>query len=803
MRIIQLVVIFTLFCTAVLAQNTGSVSGTVKTSDGSPAEFVNVSLKGTTKGTVADKSGHYKITNINPGTYTLVASFIGLQSQEQEITVAAADKLVKDFSLVENSSQLEEIVVSGIRDSYKADNASSSLRLSSSLLETPQNIQVVTGEVLKDQQIISMSDGLVRNVSGAVRSEHWGDMYTKISARGSQVQAFRNGFNVVNSYWGPLTEDMSFVDHVEFVKGPAGFMLSGGDPSGLYNVVTKKPTGVTKGEASLTMGSWGLFRTTLDLDGKLSKDGKLLYRLNLSAQNKNSFRPNEYNDRYVIAPVISYQVDDRTKLTFEYNYQRANMSNIGSFYAYSFDGFGKFPAEYSILPAGIPGTTINDNGFYANIQHDIDDNWKITGQIGYIRTIQVGSSMWPGRVFADNTMIRNIDIADAKSTLALGQVFVNGEVTTGSIRHRILAGIDIGHKEYYGDWGQTFELDSLNNRFDPNNPYLGIPQTGYPQFDRSAPIEQRAQLCFGFIGQQYSSAYIQDELGFLENRIRLTLAARYTDLKIASYSGPWIKADHITPRVGLSASINPQLSVYALYDQAFLPQSGVRTDGKKTEPITGNNMEVGVKKDWATGWNSTLSVYRILKNNELTGDPFNPTSGMSIELGQKRSQGVEFDVRGTIVKGLSLIANYAYTDSRVNKVSEGVTFPAKNSIVPGYAKHTFNAWLSYKIQTGALKGVGASVGYTALLDRATYWEAAPDPNKEMADYFKMDAGLFWEKDKIRFTVNVFNVLDKYLYSGTYNSWTNDKTTPVPNYTGIYSYQVEAPRNARFSVAYRF
>ena len=239
---------------------------------------------------MADKNGNYLINNITPGSYTLEASFVGLEIQQQTIDIKDGEKVQVDFTLKENSQQLQEVVISGSRDSYKADQPSQSLRLNTPLIETPQNIQVVTREVLKDQQIISMSDGLVRNVSGAVRMEHWGDLYTNITARGSQIQAFRNGFNVVNSYWGPLTEDMSFVDHIEFVKGPAGFMLANGDPSGLYNVVTKKPTGQTKGEISFTLGSFDLYRTSLDLDGKLSKDGRLLYRLNISGQNKKSHR---------------------------------------------------------------------------------------------------------------------------------------------------------------------------------------------------------------------------------------------------------------------------------------------------------------------------------------------------------------------------------------------------------------------------------------------------------------------------------------------------------------------------------
>ena len=125
-------------------------------------------------------------------------------------------------------------------------------------------------------------------------------------------------------------------------------------------------------------------------------------------------------------------------------------------------------------------------------------------------------------------------------------------------------------------------------------------------------------------------------------------------------------------------------------------------------------MEIGLKRDWANGkWNSTLSVYRILKKNELVADPnAAPSDGLSIELGQKRSQGVEFDLRGQIITGLNLTANYAYTDSRVVQVAEGITDVEAGDIVPGYAKHTVNTWLSYKIQNGVLKGTGISSGFT-------------------------------------------------------------------------------------------
>lgn len=782
-----------------LAQGNGAISGNIKTSDGGPGSYVNITIEGSSKGAIADASGFYRINNVTAGEHTLIASFVGLETQTKTVEVIAGEKLVVNFELKESTEQLQEIVITGQAESYVAKNTSPSLRLTSPLIETPQNIQVVTGEVLKNQQIISMSDGLIKNVSGLTRLEHWGDMYTNITARGSQIQAFRNGFNVVNSYWGPLTEDMSFVDHVEFVKGPAGFMLSSGDPSGLYNVVTKKPTGINKGEASITAGSFGLFRSTLDLDGKLSSDGKWLYRFNIAGQNKNSFRPNEYNDRYAIAPVISYAVDEKTTVTLEYNYQRANMSNVGSFYLFSKDGYADEPVEATDLPAGTPGTKINDHSIFVNVKHDFNENWRITAQAGHFIYKMNGTSMWPTYANQDGTYIRSISIWDADSKMSMAQLFLNGDLTTRAVKHRILAGFDAASKSYMADWGQSHDLDSINDPYDPRNPNT-FPENGYPNFDRTIPLEQRAIAAGGLQSQQYMSLYLQDELRFVDDKIRLTLAGRYTDLSQSAWGAAADKAKHFTPRVGLSASINKNTSVYALYDQAFVPQSGTLRDGGKINPITGNNMEIGLKRDWFGGWNTTLSAYRILKNNELTADPTAPLFYMVV-LGQKRSQGIEFDLRGQIFRGLNLIANYAYTDSRVVKVSdEASSVIENNSIVPGYAKHNVNSWLTYQIQKGPLNGLGFSFGTTSLIDRATYWTPAPDPSKEMKNYHKVDAGMFWQKDKLRITVNVFNLANKKLYSGSYENWMTDADgNPSP----MYVYQYEAPRSVRVGLTYSF
>jgi iron complex outermembrane receptor protein len=799
-----------LFSVTAFAQQTGTIKGQITTSEGKPAGYISVGLKAKNQNTLTDDNGKYSLSKVQPGTYIIRVSAVGIYAQEKDVVVRAGETVTVNFSLTENSEALKEVTIAGKKNKYKVSLPSASLRLNEPLLEAPQNIQTVSEQLIKDQQIISMSDGLIRNVSGAARSEHWGDLYTNIKMRGSQVQAMRNGFNFVNSYWGPLTEDMSFVDHIEFVKGPAGFMLGNGDPSGLYNVVTKKPTGINKGEVSFTIGSYDLYRTAIDFDHKITNDGKLLFRLNAAAQTKGSFRPFEKNDRYTFAPSLSYQLTNKTKITAEYALQNAKMTEVGSFYVFNPNGYVTLPRDFTLTQPGVPDTRINDHSAFVNLQHNFSSTWKATAQVAYSKYLQTGYSSWPSAVNTNNTVIRNVSIWDAESSMKLAQFFVNGQAKTGGIVHRILAGFDGGRKEYIADWGQSHDLDLPSAPFDVNHPNYGYPVNGYPSFDRSISLKVRGAA--NNIDQKYLSAYLQDELGFFDNKLRLTLAGRYTYVNQAAYSGEPEIGKKVTPRVGLSYSVDKNTSIYAVYDQSFVPQSGILRNGEKNLPLTGTNYEAGIKKDWLDGkWNTTLSVYRIVKQNELGTDPTNSfvpnpdgsatpiRENYSIVIGEKRAQGIEFDLRGEITSGLKLIANYAYTDGKITKVADGLNV-AVGEVVPGFAKHTSNAWLSYTLQGGTLKGAGINAGFSHLAGRAMGTFSGTNEERNLPDYFKVDGGLFWENKCLRINANVFNVLDKYLYTGAYYTgyWN------APNYDlGVYSWQAEAPRNYRFSIAYKF
>ena len=778
------------------AQN-GRIRGTVLSENNQPAKNVLITLDNGLNMQV-DSLGNYQFTNLQPGTYVVQAKHVSFQSQTINLTLKNEETKVLDFILEESKNNIKEVLVNGYKGTVE-QHVSNSLRVQTPLIELPQNIQIINSELLSKQQSFNLADGLYRNVSGISRQSHWNDLYVNIKMRGSKIQAFRNGMNVVASSWGPLSEDMATVERVEFVKGPAGFMMSSGDPAGIYNVVTKKPTGEEKGEVTFSLGSFDMFRTTLDLDGTLSSDKKLLYRLNIAGSSSASFRPNEDSKRLVIAPVLSYQLDDKTKAIFEYTYQHAKMTDIGSAYLFSPFGFKTLPRDFTFSTIGQEPLKIDDHSMFLTLEHDISKDWKLTAQGSYFNYNQIGASSWPQDVFPDGKLIRKSDIWDAQSEMQLGQVFLNGRFNTGRIEHKILTGIDLGKKEYFADWNTGIALDTLGGEFDPSNPDYSF-DTDQLNFDRSVDLRTRAFLGGGLMNSSYSSVYIQDELGFFENKLRLTLAGRFTSMSVGSWGDPAINSKKITPRVGLSYSMNENTSFYGLYDQAFLPQTqGTLHDGNPIKPITGDNIEFGAKRNWANGkWNTSVALYRITKNHELTS--YGPRPEDVIEIGQKEIQGVEVDIKGEILKGLNLIANYAYTDGKISKVNEGVNTPEKITFFEGQRlagsdMHIFNLWLDYEFHASALNGLGIMAGINSNIDRATGSYSNELPERNIEDYYRFDAGLSYRRDQWYTNLNVQNLLDRYLIEG--GGMSNFASAQV------YSWQAGAPRNFKLTIGYKF
>lgn len=692
--------------------------------------------------------------------------------------------------------ELSEIVItSRYYRTYNTNNISSALRLKTPLTLLSQNIQTINADVIRDQASFNTTDAVTRNVSGLVRQEVSNNLGPYIFMRGGQISALRNGMDLTPIYRGPMPDDAAIIDRVEFVKGPSLFMNNIGDPAGSYNILTKQPTGKTGYRFNAMIGSWDLYRLAADLEGNLDRNQRLQYRLNVMGMKSRSFVQYDDNNRLLIAPVLKYHLNNHSFLSAEYIYQQFDYA-MQSPIVMTPNGFGSLPRNFSIHEPSLTKYRPTDHNAFISYNNQLSKSWSVTARVSYLLNNSEGTYMWVTGVNAADpqVLLRNPKYDLTRYLVYSQQAFVNGSFTTGTIKHNFLGGIDLNQKKFDADSYVEYDKSAGGSlHYYPlsiNKPGYGaeVPNYHTPGGVKNGNTYQQAH---------YESAYVLDELLLLHEKLRLTAGFRATQLKTYNtVSGAITSTTDLafTPRVGINYAFTKDFTVYALYDNTFQPQTGVKgiatntggtpgyTAGGAVDPLKGLLWEAGIKKDWMQGhWNTTLSVYSIKRSNISEAIP---STTFRSEVGNSTSKGIDFDVRGEIVPRLNVIINYAWNDS---KVSESITPALTGARTPMYVKTIQNTWLTYTFPRKILPGIGISAGYQYMGGRGErYTTATP---KEVPDYFRLDAGINWRYKNWGVNLLVNNLTDK-----------NAIATPWFR-NGLYYWVPNAPRSFRLSMSY--
>jgi len=210
---------------------------------------------------------------------------------------------------------------------YVLPNATAGTKTDTPIMETPLNVQVISKQVLKDQQVISI-DQAVKNVSGVLSNPaNTGGLSEAFTLRGFQSQTiFRNGFRIDNNDVGSGSRQMANVESLEVLKGPAAILYGRVEPGGMINLITKQPLSTPYYSLQQQIGSYNLYRTSIDATGPLTKDDTLLYRVNMSYEDSGSFRNLVDNQRIFVAPVLKWNISPKTQATFEMEYNKDHVN---------------------------------------------------------------------------------------------------------------------------------------------------------------------------------------------------------------------------------------------------------------------------------------------------------------------------------------------------------------------------------------------------------------------------------------------------------------------------------------------
>lgn len=639
-----------------------------------------------------------------------------------------------------------ELVVAGEQDGYLVPDAASATRTDTPMRDIPASIQVIPQQVIKDQQITRLDEAL-RNVSGVTFAGNNDNRGIRFSLRGFGAQAYsasvpvlRDGFRVYGSQGFP---ELSNLERVEVLKGPASILYGEIDPGGVINLVSKQPLAEPFYEAELQVGSQPFVRPRFDISGPLTTDGKVLYRLNALYQYSESFRNYDNDiDRFSVAPIVTWKIGDRTNLTFNLEYTKDNG-----------------PADFGIVASNngivnVPRSRVSNNpndtientylsvGY--NLEHKFSDNWTIRNAFRYMSYSYDYSPLALPFNFDGTTGTLTRFFADQDDTTKDYSLQTNvvGKLTTGSIKHTLVVGVDLNDSDESGTTKFGFSGFDTINIFNPIYGPEPNPST-LPLFSDTSTNTKRLGV------------YAQDQVTLVDN-LFLLAGFRYDTVEQTvtnniNGSEQSQSNDAISPRFGILYRVIPEFSLYASYSRSFNPNTGRTASDSPLEPETGEGYEVGVKADLLRSkLFATLSYFDITKQNVAVADPVN--FGSSLATGEQQSRGVELDITGEILPGWNIIASYAYTDAEVTK---DTNINSVGSRLPGIPKHSAGLWTTYEIQAGDLHGLGFGLGFNYVGERE-----GGLPNTFQADsYFVTNAGLFYRRNNWRFGLNFKNLFD--------------------------------------------
>nr|WP_295929009.1 TonB-dependent receptor [uncultured Dyadobacter sp.] len=737
----------------------GNVKGIVKTSDGQPAEFVNVAVRRTGKGAQTDVAGEFMIRNIPAGKHTVVVQLLGYAGIEQEVDVVADQTTtLQEVSLLEDSKTLQELVVTGNSNKFANKESDYVARMPLKNLENPQVYSVV-GKALMNEQMITRLEESFRNVPGATVTRTGAGMPAFIS------RGFQSGDNLRNGMATFLKTgiDPAIVDRVEVIRGPSSTLFGSAMVSfnGLVNYITKKPFEKLGGEVSYSTGSNDLSRLTLDVNTPVNKDKTLLFRFNAAAQKENSFQDQGYSHTTAIAPSFTYKASDRLTLNLNADIQTAKATSatlltIGN--AVKAKGFDALKINYKRSLIDNSANSIQaSNNVYFQAEYRLSDQW--TSQTNYAWSLGTYDhfNQFNYTWMSDSTIRRQVSVwfPDKWGRKQIQQNFI-GDFNVGPVRNRLLVGLDYLSQYRHMHYG-VVTLDTVN--INKASKSLDIAQIQSLFSKLNAPES---------ISRQYTySAYASDMINFSKQlMVMLSLRVDRFENKGTLNSLTGITAGAYgqtaySPKLGIIYQPLPdRLSVFANYMNGFKNIAVVtQPDGTTSnfKPQQANQWEAGVKLNLlGNKLNATVSYYDISVKNSTYLRTIN-NQNFTVQDGTQQSKGIEVELIANPVSGLNIVIGYGHNDNEFTRAAEAVM--GKRAV--STPKHTGNAWISYQVMTGGLMGLGLGAGGYYVSE--SYFNAAN--NFIIPSYTLVNATVFYDQPRYRISLKGDNLLnEKYWLS---------------------------------------
>lgn len=642
-------------------------------------------------------------------------AFLALGCALHAAPATATDTVDTAAAAIEDQST---IVVTGIRGAMLE-----SPKATASLKDTPQTITVISDQVLRKQNLLTLRD-VLQTVPGITfgAGEGGGGYGDSINLRGYSANNDITQDGVRDSAQYSRTDPFN-LQQIEVYNGANSVFNGSGSVGGTINIVSKTPQAGNLTVLNGGIGTDNYYRGTIDTNIRASE--LIAVRLNaMIHRNDVPGRDVERFKRWGIAPSLIIGVEGPTSLTLAYLHQEDDNTPVfGVPYFKSLVNNGPLPEADRSDYFGIENLDeqiINVDRLTATVTHAFSDSVTFRNLSRWQRVAQDTVTSAPQGIYCLTGTGRQPVGADGltatglacPATLLPGQYLPSGprglvrdqvnellvnqadlrivSGAKGAIRNTLVIGASWSEENYSIESGslirdaagvaQTLPQLSIANI---NTIYTGPNNRTVTSIARSRTTNKAVYafdtLELGPMFELNGAVRYENNKARFNNVPLAIVPPGTTALTPAQAADQFSDETLFSYRVGAVFKPVEAVSLYAAYGNAKTPSSATvrlgcgvpatpgAADPCATAPETAKNYEIGAKADlFGRKLQLTAALFRNERSNFRTpsNDPALPTSLQVLD-GRSRVDGLALGVSGTITPEWTIFANYTYLDSKV------------------------------------------------------------------------------------------------------------------------------------------
>lgn len=629
---------------------------------------------------------------------------------------------------------------------YVAQNAASLLKSDAPLFETAQAVSVVTREQLDQKQATTLAEainGIAGVVSGQRGRRGWDDF--NIRGQSANNQIFIDGLRT--SARSAVAVDLSGIDQVQVLKGPASVNFGQVAPGGLVNLVTKRPEAENFARTDLSYGSYDFKQATFDLNYAPQNTEKGAFRLTGRYADQDDPVDYVYFKNLYISPTYNFDLGEH-----------ADLSVIASYQHREYQRYQGAPLVGTLLPSSLGKI---DSSFFSgdpasdpykadvyragwNFKYDFGNELVFRQNAAVQKTEMNGGFISLQAGGTETAVKRRLEVQDWDYTNYTIDQNLQKTFQFGQITHELLLGFDVMQEK------RETLADRCN--FASINPFQ-------PHYN---------QGCITALSlNSHSITELQDMGLYARNRIDLgdqwiiNLSGRYDWAKSSSENVlKGTKTDPqddqaFTGNASVMYLANQFVAPYISYATSFIPNIGTDKNDALFEPEKGKQYEIGMKFQSADQQiQGALSWFDLRRQNVLVNDPTD--INYQITEGEQTTQGIEAEVNAALSDRWTSSVAYAYTyDSKTTKSTELTAIGERLENTP---EHTYSLMTRYRPQGVLGWYVGAGITGASATELAGL-------NVELPAYTIYNADAGYDTEHWGAQLSIRNLFDKNYYSG--------------------------------------